>query len=53
MAAAEGDGGVRAEADRELEELLESKSPSWESPKEGGCKDPFRGLSKPAMFGAE
>ena len=53
MAAAEGDGGVRAEADRELEELLESKSPSWESPKEGGCKGPFRGVGKPAMFGAE
>lgn len=27
MAAAEGDDGVRAEADRELEELLESKNP--------------------------
>lgn len=35
MAAAEGDCGVGADADRELEELLESK-PSWEDPRRAG-----------------
>lgn len=32
MAAAEEGCGVGVEADRELEELLESKSPGWKSP---------------------
>lgn len=52
MAAAEGDCGVGADADRELEELLESK-PVVERPEEGGCEDPFRALSEPEMLGAE
>lgn len=36
MAAAEGGCGAGVEADRELEELLESKSPQWESPEVSG-----------------
>lgn len=36
MAAAEEGCGVGVEADRELEELLESKSPRWESPEVSG-----------------
>lgn len=43
MAAAEEDCGAGADADRELEELLESKSSLWERPDGGGCKDSFEG----------
>lgn len=51
MAAAEEGCSVGAEADRELEELLESKSPKWERPEEGRCEDPFWGLSEPEILG--
>lgn len=42
MAAAEEGCDVGVEADRELEELLESKSPWWERPERPGTRTHWR-----------
>lgn len=51
MAAAEGDGGVGVDADRELEELLDSKSPGGKKAEQGGHEDPLGAPREPEVLG--